>query len=103
MIETRCSCCGSCGTKGMTSKLGALIKDMNIPGCKDFKKKGECAKGDKCRFWHITDAGIARWAGFEHYCEVCSKPVTSAEQMKEHLESKKHKEAVAAGGPLCTP
>jgi len=55
-------------------KLAEVVQKMNIPRCKDFHQRGGCRRPDgRCHFWHLTDAVVARWAGFGFWCEACSK------------------------------
>lgn len=74
-----------------SKKLAEVIASLNIPRCKDFHQRGGCKRpAGKCHFWHLTDATVAQWAGFQFWCAVCSKAFTSKEQMQEHQESKAH-------------
>jgi len=69
--------------------LAKRIRDLNIPKCKDFAR-GFCKHELKCRFWHLDNAHISRWAGFSFYCDACWKPLTSIDQKEEHDNSMKH-------------
>lgn len=76
------------------TELRDVIRDLNIPKCKDFHQRGGCLRAHgKCHFWHLTDATVARWAGFDFWCDACSKGFTSDEQMDTHLKGKAHLEA----------
>ncbi|CAJ1402944.1 unnamed protein product [Effrenium voratum] len=74
-----------------SKKLSEAIRALNIPRCKDFHQRGGCKRPTgKCHFWHLTDATVAKWAGFDFWCAVCSKGFTSEDQMLEHKASKVH-------------
>mmetsp|Transcript_15901 Transcript_15901/g.35066 ORF Transcript_15901/g.35066 Transcript_15901/m.35066 type:complete len:244 (-) Transcript_15901:91-822(-) len=74
-----------------SKKLAEVIAGLNIPRCKDFHQRGGCKRpAGKCHFWHLTDATVARWAGFDFWCNTCSKAFTSKDQMMEHKASKIH-------------
>ncbi|CAE7269072.1 yop-1, partial [Symbiodinium pilosum] len=74
-----------------SQKLADVIAGLNIPRCKDFHQRGGCKRPPgKCHFWHLTDASVARWAGFNFWCDVCCKAFTSKDQMIEHEQSKPH-------------
>lgn len=80
-------------------QLAEVIQDLNIPKCKDFHQRGGCSRpGGKCHFWHLTSGIIARWAGFSHWCDICSKGFTSQDQMEDHEKAKPHLAAAAAQG-----
>jgi len=78
-------------------ELGEVIQQLNIPKCKDFHQRGGCSRPPgKCHFWHLTTGDTARWAGFEFWCDVCSKSFTSKDQMEEHSKAVPHLKALAA-------
>jgi len=78
-------------------ELGEVIQQLNIPKCKDFHQRGGCSRPPgKCHFWHLTTGDAARWAGFEFWCDVCSKSFTSKDQMEEHSKAVPHLRALAA-------
>jgi len=70
--------------------LALKIRELNIPKCKDFAKKGECRQNERCRFWHLDNKHISKWAGFPFYCEYCWKPLTSQDQKDEHEKAPVH-------------
>ncbi|CAD7937788.1 unnamed protein product [Amoebophrya sp. A25] len=76
--------------KPFEQKIADQLRELNIPSCKDYNRTGDCKKGAKCNFWHISNAHVARWAGFPYYCELCWKPITSKDAWDEHVASKKH-------------
>ncbi len=76
--------------KPFDSKIGSLVKQLNIPVCKTFSKQGAC-KFQKCRFWHIESENDAKWAGCPFWCELCWKAFTSETQLREHNNGKLHK------------
>lgn len=81
-------------------ELRDVIRDLNIPKCKDFHQRGGCHRAaGKCHFWHLNDAAVARWAGFDFWCDVCSKGFTSEEQMDTHLKGRAHLEAAGQQQP----
>lgn len=82
-------------------ELAKKVQQLNIPKCKQFDKTGWCSQGDKCRYWHMDNAKVAKWAGFNMFCDICVKPISSEDMMQEHLNSKMHKGNVAAGGRKC--
>ena len=78
--------------------LVSVVRKLGIPLCKDFMKKGSCAKGKHCKFFHIESAADAKLMGFDFYCEPCRKGFTSKVQYEEHLEGKAHRERCAKLG-----
>mmetsp|Transcript_2501 Transcript_2501/g.5880 ORF Transcript_2501/g.5880 Transcript_2501/m.5880 type:complete len:316 (-) Transcript_2501:34-981(-) len=78
-------------------KLADVIRDLNIPRCKDFHQYGNCTRREgQCHYWHLTSAAVAKWAGFNFWCEPCSKAFTSEEQMREHEKGRPHLTAIGA-------
>ena len=75
-------------------ELGAKIKNLNIPTCKEFSKTGTCKFNHKCRFWHIETENDAKWAGCTHWCQPCRKAFTSESQFREHCNGKFHKSKI---------
>eukprot|EP00927_Polykrikos_kofoidii_P059944 TRINITY_DN55034_c0_g1_i1.p1 TRINITY_DN55034_c0_g1~~TRINITY_DN55034_c0_g1_i1.p1 ORF type:complete len:332 (-),score=57.55 TRINITY_DN55034_c0_g1_i1:122-1117(-) len=74
--------------------LAEVIGALNIPKCRDFHQKGRCPrKQGKCHYWHLSDAKIARWAGFPFWCEACKKGFTSQQQVSDHEQGKAHQQA----------
>eukprot|EP00397_Hematodinium_sp_SG-2012_P061922 GEMP01082763.1.p1 GENE.GEMP01082763.1~~GEMP01082763.1.p1 ORF type:complete len:241 (+),score=42.83 GEMP01082763.1:85-723(+) len=71
--------------------LAGRIRNLNIPKCKDFGR-GKCKHDTKCRFWHLDDENISKWAGFPFWCHACWKPLTSKDQQDEHNKSARHKQ-----------
>ena len=78
--------------------LVAVVRKLGIPLCKDFQKKGTCAKGQHCKFFHIESASDAKFMGFDFYCEPCRKGFTSEVQHGEHLDGKSHRDTCRAKG-----
>ena len=78
--------------KTFDADLARAIRDLNIPSCKTFAKTGECKFAVKCQYWHLTDGKIARWAGFDFWCQPCRKAFTSQSQLDEHQKGRVHKE-----------
>merc|ERR1712129_198733 len=77
--------------------LGEVIKQLNIPRCKDFHQRGGCKQLDgKCHFWHLTGAAVAKWAGFGFWCEACQRPLTSEQQLIDHKASQMHRDSVGS-------
>eukprot|EP00392_Amoebophrya_sp_AT5.2_P000409 g410.t1 len=81
--------------KPFCEKLALKIQNLNIPVCKEYKQYGSCSMGEaKCRYWHLKNAAVAKWAGFGYWCEACWKPITSLEAWEEHVKSKRHRDMV---------
>lgn len=79
--------------------LAVVIGSLNIPQCKDFHQRGGCNKPPgRCHFWHLTSGAVAKWAGFDFWCDACSKAFTSEEQMLGHQEGRAHLQVVGKGG-----
>ena len=56
--------------RAFSQPLAEVIKALNIPRCKDFHQRGGCKRPKgQCHFWHLTDAQVARWAGFNYWCQ----------------------------------
>lgn len=75
--------------KPFDPKIAEYAKNQNIPLCKDFIKS--TCRHRMCQFWHLEDARIARWAGFDFFCVACRKGFTSQAQLDEHRLGKAHK------------
>lgn len=57
--------------RAFSEGLAEVIKALNIPRCKDFHQRGGCKRpAGQCHFWHLTDAKVARWAGFNYWCKT---------------------------------
>jgi hypothetical protein len=70
-------------------KLSEFARALNIPLCKEFTKQGAC-RHRTCQFWHLEDERIAKWAGFEFFCQLCFRGFTSQTQLEEHKLGKLH-------------
>ena len=76
--------------KTFDAELGKVIMNLNIPTCKAYSKAHACKYETKCHFWHIDSATVARWAGFEFWCQPCRKAFNSDSQFREHNKGKVH-------------
>jgi hypothetical protein len=72
--------------------LGAKLKILNIPICKEYTKTGQCKWTTRCRFWHIQTENDAKWSGCDYWCQPCRKAFTSETQLGEHCNGKFHKQ-----------
>eukprot|EP00405_Crypthecodinium_cohnii_P044220 CAMPEP_0206570868 /NCGR_PEP_ID=MMETSP0325_2-20121206/27293_1 /ASSEMBLY_ACC=CAM_ASM_000347 /TAXON_ID=2866 /ORGANISM="Crypthecodinium cohnii, Strain Seligo" /LENGTH=272 /DNA_ID=CAMNT_0054074737 /DNA_START=94 /DNA_END=912 /DNA_ORIENTATION=+ len=82
--------------RAFDEELAKVVQNMNISKCKDFHQRGQCHRAPgQCHFWHLTSASVARWAGFQFWCETCSKGFTSKDQMDDHCKAAPHQRALA--------